>query len=81
VCRAARSDVEIAGQFRHFLQQPGEPTLLPAGNARLAVILGRTADFVGARKAFYVGAVFGQLRQPMREIFEIIGDDVDDAGF
>lgn len=61
--RTRRRDVEIADEFRHFAHQLHQPGMTAAECVRLTLVLGRSAHFVGARQAFDVGAVLGQLRQ------------------
>ena len=79
--RTACGDIDIAGELRHFSHQPDEAAVAASGKARLALILDRPAHFVAARQAVDIGAVFGQPCQEVCEIFQLLGDHMDDARF
>src|SRR4249920_3887150 len=79
--RAACGDIEIPRKFGHFSHEPDE-TIVPAtSNPRLALLLDGTADFVATSQPVNVCAVFRQPCQKMRQIFQMVGDDMDDAAF
>src|SRR6478609_7369250 len=79
--RAACGDAEISRELRHFAHEADEAIVPAAGNPRLALLFDRTADFIAARQAINVRAVFRQPRQKMRQVLKLIGDDMDDAAF
>src|SRR5207342_1405083 len=64
--RAACGDAEISRELRHFAHEADEAIVPAAGNPRLALLFDRTADFIAARQAINVRAVFRQPRQKMR---------------
>src|SRR6185369_1205727 len=79
--RAACGDAEISRELRHFAHEPDE-TIVPAtGDASLTLFFDGSAYFIAARQAINVRAVFRQPCQKMRQVFQLIGDDMDDAAF
>ena len=52
-----------------------------AENTRLALIFNRPAYFVAARKAVDIRTMFGQPRQKVREILQLLGNNMDHARF
>jgi len=81
MCRAARGNIEVAGEFGHFAHEPDKPVLTAAGEPRLALLLNRPAHLVAARQAVDFGAVLSQSCQKMRQILQLLGDDMDDTTF
>src|SRR5262249_37987622 len=81
MCRTACGDTEIARKLRQFAHEPDE-TIVPAtGKPRFALLFDRTAYFIATRQPVNVCAVFCQSRQKMRQIHQLVGNDVDDAAF
>ena len=81
MCRAARGNIEVAGELGHFAHEPDKPVLTATGEPRLSLLLDRSAHLVAARQAIYFGAVLSQSRQKMRQILQLLGDDMDDTAF
>lgn len=52
-----------------------------SGEARFALVFDRSAHLVASRQAINVSAVFSQPRQKVRKIFQLFGDDMDNAAF
>ena len=81
MCRTARGDTEIPRKLRHFAHEPDE-TIVPAtGNPRLALLFDGTAYLIATRQPVNVCAVFCQSRQKMRQILQLVGNNMDDAAF
>ena len=79
--RAARRDTEIPCKLRHFPHEPDKTVMAATGNSCFALLFDGAAYFVAASQAVNVCTVFRQPRQKMREILQLVGDDVDDAAF
>ena len=81
VRRAAGGDAKIARKLRHFAHQADEAVAPAAGTACLALLLDRPANLVTTREAVDLGAMLGELRKQISEIFQLLGDNVNDARF
>src|SRR5262245_21841307 len=81
VRRAAGCDIHVARKLGHFAHKADETVAAVAGIARLALLLDRPADLVAACKAVDLGAVLGELRKHISEIFQLLGDNMNDARF
>src|SRR5262249_51334741 len=81
VRRTACTNIEDAGGGRHLPHAAKQPVLTADGKLCFALLLNRPATLVAAREAVNLGAMVGQPCQKMREIFQLFGDDVDNARF
>src|SRR5262245_28391860 len=81
VRRTARRDIEIGNELRHFLHEPCKTALAPSGKTCFALLFDGPAHFVAASKSVDFGTMLGQLRKDVRKIFQLLCDNMDDAGF
>jgi hypothetical protein len=79
--RAACGDTEIPRKLRHFAHELDKTVMAAAGNSRFTLFFDGPAHFVAASQSVNVRAVFGQPREKMREILQLVGDDMDDTAF
>src|SRR4029078_3636293 len=78
---AAGGNIHIARKLAHFAHQADQAVAPVADIACLALLLDRPADLVAAREAIDLGAMLGELRKQISEIFQLLGDNVNDARF
>src|SRR5215475_1823900 len=81
MCRTACGDTKIACKLRHFAHEPDETVVPATDNPRLALLFDGTAYLIAARQPVNVCAAFCQSRQKMRQILQLVGNDMDDAAF
>jgi hypothetical protein len=81
VRRAAGGNVHVARKLGHFAHQADEVVAPLAGITCLTLLLDRPADFVTTREAVDLGAVLGEPRKQICEIFQLLGDNVNDTRF
>src|SRR5262245_30343986 len=81
VRRAAGGDIHVARELGHFAHQADEAIAPVTGIARLALLFDRPAHLVAARETVDLGAMLGELRKHISEIFQLLGDNMNDARF
>src|SRR5262245_34918369 len=81
VRRAVSGNIHVACKLGHFAHQADKTVAAVAGIARLALLLDRPAHLVATRKTIDLGAMLGEPRKQISEIFQLLGDNMNDARF
>src|SRR5215510_7481924 len=81
VRRAAGCNIHVARELGHFAHQADEAIAPVAGIAGFALLLDRPAHLVAARETVDLGAMLGELCKHISEIFQLLGDNMNDARF